>query len=244
MPRTNPAPASRSRGRLPWGSIVRSAALGVAVLAGLWLVVNVHLPSPGVLQSDIAEVGFWGFAVYVALYTVVAATPIPVTIVAVAGGLAFGLALGTLLSMIGVIAGGYIGYWIARALGRTTAREMLGSHAEAVETQLHGGGFYAVSTLRLMPGLPYWPVNYGSGAFGVDQRTFVLATIVSSLPGQLSLVAIGAFIGNPSVPNGIAVGASWLLVGSLTILAFRRWRRVAQPNVGLRRSWKARKPSA
>ncbi len=32
--------------------------------------------------------------------------------------------------------------------------------------------------------------------------------------------------------------------GSLTILAFRRWRRVAQPNVGLRRSWKARKPSA
>ncbi|MGJ7560458.1 TVP38/TMEM64 family protein, partial [Brevibacterium casei] len=221
---TNPKTPPRIRGRLAWGSIVRNAALAVVVLAGLWLVVNVHLPTPRVLQDEIAEAGAWGFAVFVALATVVAATPIPVTIVAVAGGLAFGLPLGTLLTLIGIVLGGYAGYWIARGLGRPTARKMLGSHAEAVETQLHGGGFYAVCTLRLLPGLPYWPVNYGSGAFGIDNRTFLTATTISSLPGLFALVGIGAFIGDPSIANAIAVGVAWVLVGTLTILAFRRWR--------------------
>lgn len=228
VPTSTPDPESRPHGRLPWASILRSTALVVAVIAGLWLLVNVHLPSPGVLRTDIAEAGAWGFGIFILLYTVVAATPIPVTIVAVAGGLAFGLALGTLLSLIGVVLGGWAGYWVARGLGRQTATKLLGSHAEAVETRLGTGGFYAVSSLRLLPGLPYWPVNYGSGAFGVDNRTFLLATAVSSLPGQLSLVAIGAFIGDPSVASGIVVVGSWILVGALTVLAFRRWRGAAR----------------
>ena len=230
MPLTNPGPARRGRPRLPWGSILRNLALALVILAGLWLVLNVHLPGPGDLREDIAEAGVWGAGFFVVLYTVVAATPIPVTIVAVAGGLAFGLPLGTLLSMIGVVLGGWAGYWVARVLGRQTARKMLGSHAEAVESQLHGGGLYAVATLRLMPGFPYWPVNYGSGAFGIDNRTFVIATVISSLPGQLSLVAIGAFIGDPTIPNGIAVGVAWLLVGGLTIVSFRRWRGTRHPD--------------
>lgn len=143
---------------------------------------------------------------------------------AVAGGMAFGLPFGTLLSMIGVLAGCWGGYWISRALGRDTVMRLLGSHAEAIESRLTNGGFYAVCTLRLMPGFPYWPVNYGSGALGIDNRTFLIATAVSALPGQLSLVAVGAFIGHPNVLNGIAVGISWALVIVLTIITFRRWK--------------------
>src|SRR5699024_7177446 len=73
-------------------------------------------------------------------------------------------------------------------------------------------------------GFPYWPVNYGSGALGVDNRTFLIATLASSLPGQLSLVAVGAFIGDPTILNGIVVAASWALVIVLTIFSVRRWK--------------------
>lgn len=214
-----------NRERLDWSTILRNIVLALAVLAGVWAVFNVRLPSVDVLQADIAAAGFWGFAVFVLIYMGVAATPIPVTIMATAGGLIFGLPFGTLLSMVGVVGGCWIGYWIARALGRDTVLRLLGSHAETIESKLTGGGFYAVCALRLMPGFPYWPVNYGSGALGIDNRTFLSATIISSLPGQLSLVAVGAFIGEPNVINGIGVGASWALVITLTIITMHRWKR-------------------
>ncbi|MCS4594095.1 TVP38/TMEM64 family protein [Brevibacterium sediminis] len=212
-------------GRLDWPTILRNIALALVVLAGVLAVFNVRLPSVDVLQADIAAAGFWGFAVFVLIYMAVAATPIPVTIMATAGGLIYGLPFGTILSMVGVVAGCWIGYWIARALGRDTVLRLLGSHAETIESKLTGGGFYAVCALRLMPGFPYWPVNYGSGALGIDNRTFLSATIISSLPGQLSLVAVGAFIGEPNVLNGIGVGISWALVITLTIITMRRWKR-------------------
>ncbi|MFP3395811.1 TVP38/TMEM64 family protein [Brevibacterium sp. H602] len=214
-----------NRERLDWSTILRNIALALAVLAGVWAVFNVRLPSVDVLQADIAAAGFWGFAVFVLIYMAVAATPIPVTIMATAGGLIYGLPFGTILSMVGVVAGCWIGYWIARALGRDTVLRLLGSHAETIESKLTGGGFYAVCALRLMPGFPYWPVNYGSGALSIDNRTFLSATVISSLPGQLSLVAVGAFIGEPNVLNGIGVGISWALVITLTIITMRRWKR-------------------
>lgn len=224
--------AGGRRSRLDWPTILRNIALGLAVLAAVWAVFNVRLPSIDVLQKDIAAAGFWGFGIFILIYALVAATPIPVTIMATAGGLIYGLPFGTLWSMIGVVLGCWGGYWIARALGRDTVLKLLGSHAESVESRLTGGGFYAVCTLRLMPGFPYWPVNYGSGALGIDNRTFLTATVVSSLPGQLSLVAVGAFIGEPNVLNGIAVGVSWALVITLTIITMRRWKRTRDAEAG------------
>ena len=224
-PRSGDSRAPAARSRLDWSTILRNIALALLLLAGVWAVFNVRLPSIDVLQSDIAAAGFWGFGVFIIIYAVVAATPIPVTIMATAGGLVFGLPFGTLLSMIGVVLGCWGGYWIARALGRDTVLRLLGSHAETIESKLTGGGFYAACALRLMPGFPYWPVNYGSGALGIDNRTFLSATVISSLPGQLSLVAVGAFIGEPNVLNGIGVGISWALVITLTIITMRRWKR-------------------
>src|SRR5690625_6595537 len=92
---------------------------------------------------------------------------------AVTGGLVFGIPVGTALSMIGVVAGCWGAYWLARGLGRETVMRLLGSHAGMVEDRLEGGGFYAVCTLRLLPGVPYWPVNYGSGAVAGPSRDFL-----------------------------------------------------------------------
>ncbi len=190
----------------------------------LWLALNVRLPSLDELRAGIAELGAWAPLAFVVLYALVALTPIPVTIMAVAGGLAFGLGLGTLLSMLGVTAGCLGAYWLSRALGRETVMRALGSHRAVVEERLEGGGFYAVSTLRLMPGIPYWPVNYGSGALGIPSREFLLATALAALPGQVSLIAIGAFLASPDIVHAAAVVASWIVVIVLTVLSYRRWR--------------------
>lgn len=213
----NPTSAPDTGSHIHWGSILRNVTLGLVIIIGIWMVFNVRLPSLGTLQDDIAQAGAWGFAIFVGLYIVVAATPIPITIVSLAGGMAFGLLPGTALSLIGVILGSWSGYWIARALGRKTVLKLLGNHAATIEARLTDGGFYAVCGLRLLPGFPYWPVNYGSGALGINNRTFLTATAIASVPSQLSLVAVGAFIGHHSVLNAVVVAISWLVVLTSTL---------------------------
>jgi hypothetical protein len=48
------------------------------------------------------------------------------------------------------------------------------------------------------------------------------------IPGQLSLVAMGAFAVRPGVVNGVLLGVGWLTVGGLTLWAVRHWRRATR----------------
>ncbi|MFC0674406.1 TVP38/TMEM64 family protein [Brachybacterium hainanense] len=216
--------APRDRRLPPWGTILRNVALVAVMLGMVWLMLNVRLPPMETLRDDFEALGPWAYIGFILTYAVVAVTPIPVTVMALAGGMLFGLGIGTALSMIGVLIGCMLAYWLALAVGRETVMKLLGSHAETIEDKLAGGGFLAVCTLRLMPGIPYWPVNYGSGALGVHQREYLVATAISCLPGQLSLVAVGAYLGDPGWPTGIAVICCWALVIALTIYSLKRWR--------------------
>lgn len=207
-----------------WESVVRNTTLIIMLLVLLWLAFNVRLPSADALQTMIAAWGWAAWLAFIGIYALVALTPIPVTVMAVTAGLLFGVVEGTILSVIGVLIGCWGGYWIARGLGRQATAKLLGSHYRTAEQHLDQAGFQAVVMLRLLPGFPYWPINYGSGAFGVSQRDFLLASAISIIPGQVSLVAIGGFISEPNIFNGVIVGIGWLAVVILTIWAYRRWR--------------------
>ncbi|MBE1513751.1 TVP38/TMEM64 family protein [Nesterenkonia halotolerans] len=218
--------------RPAWGSFLRNALLVAVLLVMVYAAFNLRLPSVDTLQSRIEAYGWAGWIVFVLLYAVVAMTPIPVTIMAISGGFIFGVLEGSLLSVIGVLIGCWAAYHLARSLGAHAVRRLLGSHAETVETRLQNAGFEAVFALRLTPGVPYWPVNYGGGAFGVTQRDFVVASVIATVPGQVSLVSLGAFIAEPSVMHGAVVGAAWIVVVGMTIWAYRSWRGTARPLPG------------
>lgn len=212
------------RGVLHWSGVLRNTLLVIVLLIMLWLAFNMRLPSIGELQFRIEELGWIGVAAFVVLYAAVAMTPIPVTIMAVTGGLLFGTVIGSFLSVIGVLIGCWGAYWLARSLGKETVLKLLGEHGRKVEGYLRGAGFQAVCTLRLMPGIPYWPINYGSGAFGIGQRDFLVASVVSTIPGQISLVAIGAFIAEPSALTAAVVLCAWAVVLGMTVWASRAWK--------------------
>lgn len=208
---------------------LRNAALVLVVVAMIWVVFNVDLPPAEDLQSSIAEAGWAGWLIFTGLYAVVALTPIPVSIMAITGGLLFGLVIGSVLSVAGAFFGAWGAYWLARALGKRTVKRMLGRYRPRVEAQLTSAGFEAVCTLRLLPGVPYWPVNYGSGAFGVRTGVYVPASLLSMVPGQVSLVAVGGFIAEPGVMAGVQVSIAWAVVLTLTVVSYLRWRRARPP---------------
>src|SRR5699024_7220993 len=142
-PSTAPGAPDRERAGMPWGSVLRNLALVLTVLVVVWLVLHVKLPSVGTLQAEIAELGAWGPLLFIALYEVVAETPRPVTMVALAGAMSFDLPVGAARSLLGGVIGCYGGYGLAPVLGRETVMRLLGSHAEVVEEHVGDGGFYA-----------------------------------------------------------------------------------------------------
>lgn len=211
---------------------IRTLLLVLVVVLFIWLATTVRLPEIDTLRARLESFGFWSWLVFTLGYAAVALTPIPVTLMALTAGVLFGAVQGSILSIAGALLGSVGAYWIARALGRDVILRRLGRHADTVEEHLADAGFLALLTLRVAPGLPYWPVNYGAGALGVPWAMFAGSTAVGVIPGQVSLVALGAFAVNPGVLNGTILGIGWIAVGVLTVWAARRWRRVAKDDDG------------
>lgn len=205
-------------------SVVSLIALVVVGATLLWIVFNLDLPEPAEMREIILGYGWAGWLVFIGITAAIAITPIPITVPALVAGSLYGLIGGTLFSFSGVMIGSWLGYWLARAVGQRITFQLLGRHASIVEKYLNNAGFWAMCTVRLMPGLPYWPVNYGAGALGVGQYAFVSATFLASIPGQVSLVALGAFATNPSIFHGAVLIIAWATLLTLTWVSYRYWR--------------------
>lgn len=208
--------------------MIRTILLVVIALVMIWLALTVRLPDMDSLRDRIDDFGFWSWAVFILAYAGVALTPIPVTIMALAGGLLFGVVAGSVVSVIGAMLGSIAGYATARALGKETVLGLLGSRGDTLEERLDDAGFEAVFTLRVLPGMPYWPINYAAGALGIPFQVFVWSSLIASIPGQISLVAIGAFLGERTIAAGAVVVVSWMVVIVMTIWAGRAWKGTAK----------------
>jgi uncharacterized membrane protein YdjX (TVP38/TMEM64 family) len=108
----------------------------------------------------------------------------------------------------------------------------LGKHADTLEDAFEERGFLSIIVLRCAPGLPYWPVNYGAGAMGVPLGSFAAASTLGSVPGQVSLVAVGAFVAHPGVVNAVIVALAWAAVIVLTLWSARRWKQERDASKG------------
>lgn len=211
----------------------------VAVAAVLvWLALTVRLPELAELRDRLDALGPWALFVFTVVYALVALTPIPVAVMSLAGGLMFGVIMGSLLSIVGSFAGAVGAYGLARVAGGDLVMRGLGRYAGRIEEGLadERRGFLAVLTLRAAPGLPYWPLNYGAGAVGFPFAGYAAASALGVIPGQLSLVAIGAFIAHPDVVHGIVVAAAWAAVIVLTVWGARRWTRTRSAQADVDRS--------
>lgn len=205
-------------------SVISLIFLIIVIALFIWVYFNVDVPEPSELQEIILSYGWAGWLVFIGITSLIAITPIPVTIPALVAGSLYGVVEGSVVSFLGVMIGSWIGYWIARLTGQQLTFRLLGRHGQTVKNYLGDAGFLAMCTARLMPGLPYWPVNYGAGSLGVSQSAFLSATFIASIPGQVSLVALGAFAVNPTILNGTILVLAWIVVGVSTWTSYKYWR--------------------
>ena len=158
---------------------------------------------------------------FVLAHVIVSLTFIPRSIIAVAAGLVWGLWWGSVIATLGCLAGASAGFLIARYLNDGLIKPGQLPGFGRLLARLEGGGWRAVTVLRLVPVMPHTPVNYAFGLTNIGFLPYCVGTILGSLPTTVFYADLGALgettmtsQGQWHVPAAIgifALGASLLL---------------------------------
>ncbi|HEX7432892.1 MAG TPA: TVP38/TMEM64 family protein [Anaerolineaceae bacterium] len=165
------------------------------------------------LERFISSFGPWAVAVYVLAYLLSSPIPFLAPILSATGGLLFGPALGATLAVLIAAATSLVPFTISRHLGREwVSAKLQGSRLNDLYKRLDrgGSGFTFVLLLRLVPVMPWELQNYLAGVTQVTVLTYLVATILGSIPLTVCLAILGAAVKNP---------ASWQFVTALALTA-------------------------
>lgn len=166
---------------------------------------------PARVEEILAEIGPFAPLIYMVIMAATAIIiPIPGPPLFVVAGAFFGPFLGTVYAVVGSLAGAVIAFLIARFLGRDVIESMVGKQVviccECSEGLLTKIIFFS----RLLPLISFDVVSYGAGLTRMSLRSFVLATLLGSLP----MTFIYHFFGSV-----MAVSSTTALILGLLIVA-------------------------
>jgi len=136
--------------------------------------------------------GIWGPVAYIAIMAVsVLFAPIPNAPIFFAAGLAWGPILGTIYSLVGLLVGSAIAFWITRRMGRRWLRRLVGRRAaERIDGMAESMGGWLVFWMRMLPVLNFDWISYLAGLTSIRFRSYFLASGAGMvLP---TFVAVGA----------------------------------------------------
>jgi len=163
-----------------------------AVIAGLTAVaLLVPLPTAVQMRDWATSVGPWFPLAFLAAHIVVTVLPFPRTAFTLAAGLLFGPLLGVTLAVVASTASAVIALLLVRAAGWQLSRLVRHQAVETVDARLRDRGWIAVTSLRLIPVVPFSVLNYAAGASAVRVLPYTLATLIGVLPGTAAVVILG-----------------------------------------------------
>jgi uncharacterized membrane protein YdjX (TVP38/TMEM64 family) len=196
--------------------LVLTAVVGVALVA---IALLVRLPTAVELRDWSTSMGPWLPLAFLAAHIVVTVLPFPRTAFTLAAGLLFGPVLGVALAVVASTASAVIAVELVRAAGWQLSRLVRHAAVETVDTRLRERGWVAVLSLRLIPVVPFAPLNYAVGASAVRVLPYTLATVAGVLPGTAAVVILGDALTGHVSPLLALVSVCTGLVG-IALLAF------------------------
>jgi uncharacterized membrane protein YdjX (TVP38/TMEM64 family) len=201
------------------------AAVALVVLGAAALLVTRGLGGLGVaaVQDAVRGAGVWAPAVFVVLQILVTVPPVPRTLFTLAAGLLFGSATGVVLAVTATALAAAVAFWLVRLTGGSFV-ERFADRAPVTWTRrrLDRSGLLAVTSLRLIPALPFAVLNYAAGLSGVRFVPYLLGTVLGTLPGTVALVILGDAVTGRVSPALFAVSLTGGLVGCVGALVAAR----------------------
>jgi uncharacterized membrane protein YdjX (TVP38/TMEM64 family) len=189
----------------------------IAILVAVALLVR--LPSAVQLRDWSMSMGPWLPLAFLAAHIVVTVLPFPRTAFTLAAGLLFGPVLGVTLAVVASTASAVIALELVRAAGWQLSRLVRHQAVETLDSRLRDRGWVAVLSLRLIPAVPFAPLNYAVGASAVRVLPYTVATVAGLLPGTAAVVILGDALTGHVSPLLFLVSLCTGLVG-ITLLAY------------------------
>ena len=143
---------------------------------------------------DLMQTSVYGPLLYILFYTLQPLIFFPSWLLSLAGGWIYGPLLGTIYTIAASNLSSLVAYATGWFFGRgllesKRSQDLLNRYA----TRLREHSFETVLVMRFLF-LPYDLVSYLSGFLHIRLRSFIVATILGSLPGTLAFVFAGASI--------------------------------------------------
>jgi uncharacterized membrane protein YdjX (TVP38/TMEM64 family) len=206
---------------------VLTAAVAVALVAVALLV---RLPTAVELRDWSTSMGPWFPLAFLAAHIVVTVLPFPRTAFTLAAGLLFGPLLGVTLAVTASTVSALVALALVRAAGWQLNRLVRHHAVDRLDSRLRERGWVAVISLRLIPLVPFAPLNYAVGASGVRVLPYLLATVAGLVPGTSAVVILGDALTGHVSPLLFLVSLCTGLVGlalfGYEIRQYRRHHRV------------------
>lgn len=188
--------------------VIVASAIGLVVLALVWPQLQ-WLGDVANLRAYVAGFGPLAPAALIGIQTLqVVFAPVPGQPIAAAAGYLFGTWWGTLYSMVGIVLGSTIAFWLARRLGRPYVEGILDpAIVERFDTVPDDHVRVGLFILFLVPGLPDDAICFVGGLSRIPLWQLVGLAAVGRLPAFFLVNHIG----------DRAWAGDWTLVGVLAL---------------------------
>ncbi|MEV4597542.1 TVP38/TMEM64 family protein [Amycolatopsis sp. NPDC049253] len=199
-------------------------ALTVLVLLAA-AAVFLPIPGPADLRRWAQATGPATPLVLLVAYSLLTVAPIPRTVFNLAAGLLVGSVAGIAIGLVATTIAAGLSFGLARLLGRDLVlRHLHRAPVRIVNERLSGGGVLAITSLRLIPVVPFAPLSYLCGVSTVKLVPYLVGTLLGSVPGTVAVVVLAdALTGDtpPALLGCYAVFAAAGAVGLVRVLKKR-----------------------
>lgn len=195
----------------PRGKTVAALVAGALFIA-VWTLIDV--PSLSQLRSWSDATGAWFPVVFWLAYVVITQFPIPRTLLTVSAGVLFGAVKGVALALTATTVSAVISLLLVRFLLRDWVEPRLTHPAvQRINRRLEERGWLAVTSLRMIAGIPFSIMNYAAALTRVPVLPFAVATLVGSAPGTILVTLFGQTLTGDPDPVFVGIMAVLALIG-------------------------------
>ena len=174
-----------------------------------------------------------GLLIFFAVYAACTSLPLPVvTAMSLLAGALFGRWMGTAGASLAYTLGVTIAFLVSRAFLRERIRWLIGQRLRRLERGIEKDGAFYLLTLRLIPTIPYYLINFLMALTPIRLRTYVVISWIGVLPLTFLSAGVGTELADLKSPAdffSLPVVASLLALAVFPLLIRKlvRWRTAA-----------------
>lgn len=201
----------------------RRAAVIVGIITFFAVTIWFDIPPISTLRTWADAAGPVFVGVFWLGYVLITQFPIPRTLLTLASGVLFGPWEGIILALSATTVSAALSLLIVRGLLGEWMRPRLNHPAVArINTRLAQRGWLAVTSLRMIAGIPFSVLNYAAALTSVPLGAFTVATLIGSAPGTIVTVILGDTLTGEANPLALILTISLAGLGVLGLTVDHR----------------------